>query len=241
MDTIAVDLDTLREQLGALLAVLALNDRGHIASGEAEQLLSAYGQLLEIMQQLDNPIASAAPTDSAVPVDELSNFAFDLLDETARQLSATDAYSEPLARLRLGFANWFAHHDAHIERLEGLIDSAALVANRTRDVDFLARLASVLLALTDAAAAHYKTDLDKQNPGRPWRILHINLGIVATRSRRADIMEQAFARLTAHLPQDAAQFFHQGMEQLQRVDYPESVRSVMTKYYDRWGNKPALH
>ena len=79
------------------------------------------------------------------------------------------------------------------------------------------------------------------NPGRPWRLLHINLGIVATRSTRADLMEQAFSRLTRHLPKDAAQFFHQGMEQLKQIDYPEPVRSVMTKYYATWGNKPALH
>lgn len=239
MDTIAADLDTLRDQLGELLAVLSLDAA---RTPETEQLLAAYGQLFEVMERLDRDRQHArAEQVEQLPIDELGDYAFDLLDETHRHLPMPTQYAEPLALLKLGCAEWVARHGGHIDRLDTLVDSAALLANRSSDAAFLARLAEVLLAITDAAADDYKQDLDAINPGRPWRLLHINLGIVATRSTRADLMEQAFSRLTRHLPQDAAQFFHQGMEQLKQLNFPEPVRSVMTKYYATWGNKPALH
>ena len=105
----------------------------------------------------------------------------------------------------------------------------------------MASCQNLAFAVADRAAAHYRQDLEPGNPGRPWRLLHMNLGIMATRSRRPDLMEQAFARLTRHLPDDAASFFQQGMQQVKLSDYPDSVRSVMAKYFDQWNNKPALH
>lgn len=250
MITVPLDSEALREQLGELLAELALAaDATRVNGGAmdtpAEDILAAFGQLVEVMQRLESEHRQGAPEsvhELAGSTTELGEYAFTLLDKTELALGGPVAErSIQRAALDIGFAYWVARHGGAILDLTPVVDRIALLANRTQTPEMLADLAAVMLALIDTAAPAYVQDLDNANPGRPWRLLHLNLGIVATRARRPDLMEQAFARLVRHLPQDAAQFFHQGMQQLERIDYPESVRAVMQNYFQRWGGKPALH
>jgi len=77
--------------------------------------------------------------------------------------------------------------------------------------------------------------------GRPWRVLLLNHCIVATRSHNTGLMEDAFALLSARLPEDAARFFTEGMQQMDALDYPQRVREVMEKYHRRWTVNRSLH
>lgn len=249
MVTVPLDSETLREQLGELLAELALlpgTPRVDEPTGAETptDILAAFGQLMDVMQRLESEYRHAA--EDALPAlaanaAELGEYAGALLDKTTRLLPAGPERIGQRAALDIGFGYWVARHGGTSGDLAPLVDALALLANRTQAADTLADLATVMLALIDNAAPIYVQDLDSANPGRPWRLLHLNLGIVATRAGRPDLMELAFARLVTHLPQDAAQFFHQGMQQLERVEYPASVRAVMQNYYQRWGAKPALH
>jgi hypothetical protein len=54
-------------------------------------------------------------------------------------------------------------------------------------------------------------------------------------------MEAAFDVLTRKLPEDAARFFSEGMQQMDALDYPAQVRAVMEKYHRRWNVNRALH
>ena len=75
-------------------------------------------------------------------------------------------------------------------------------------------LSSAFGRIIAAVPATISQDLEKINPGRPWRVLLLNRGIVATRSHNTRLMEEAFAVLTRHLPEDAARFFTEGMQQI---------------------------
>ena len=77
--------------------------------------------------------------------------------------------------------------------------------------------------------------------GRPWRVLLLNRGIVATRSHDPSTMEEAFTFLIRHLPEDAAQFFAAGMQQMEALNYPAHVRQVMEKYHRQWSLNRTLH
>jgi len=55
------------------------------------------------------------------------------------------------------------------------------------------------------------------------------------------LTERACTPPEAHLPQDVAQFFQQGLQQVGIADDPESVRSVMKKTFDQWNTAPAIH
>jgi hypothetical protein len=77
---------------------------------------------------------------------------------------------------------------------------------------------------------------------RPWRVLQINRAIVATRSHQTSLMEEAFDALAEPLPEEAGEFFRQGMGQTEAVDYPSHVRAVMQSCHARWpANRPLLH
>jgi len=96
-------------------------------------------------------------------------------------------------------------------------------------------------AIVAAASPVISQDLEKANPGRPWRALLLNQGIVATRSHDAGLMEQAFAVLTYYLPKDVGQFFTEGMQQMDALNYPEHVRAVMAKYHRQRNIDRSLH
>jgi hypothetical protein len=84
-------------------------------------------------------------------------------------------------------------------------------------------------------------DLEKSNPGRPWRILLLNRAIIATRTHRPELIELAYDNLVRQLPEEAPQFFRQGMQQMVALDYPLPVRRVVEKYYNLWSVERTLH
>jgi hypothetical protein len=56
-----------------------------------------------------------------------------------------------------------------------------------------------------------------------------------------DVMEQAFDLLTNNLPKDTGQFFTEGMQQMDALNYPEHVRAVMTKCHRQRNIDRSLH
>jgi len=95
--------------------------------------------------------------------------------------------------------------------------------------------------VVDATADIIRQDLEKTNPGRPWRVLQVNRAIVATRTHQPDVMDTAFESLAANLPEDAQRFFSEGMEQMDLLNYPPHVREVMDRYYRKWSIDRSLH
>lgn len=69
------------------------------------------------------------------------------------------------------------------------------------------------------------------NPGRPRRVLNLNMGIVATRSRDPELIDVAYKKLMHRLPNDAEQFFNEGMKQIDIVGHLDQARVVVEKFY----------
>jgi hypothetical protein len=170
-------------------------------------------------------------------VTRLGEYAMQLQESLAgsgKQRAAT-------AALAVEFALWIADHGGRIDTLEPVVDGLAMIANSSMDPAELESLGRVMGRITDAVAPLIREDLEKINPGRPWRVLLLNRSIVATRSHNTRVMEEAFAMLTRHLPEDAARFFTEGMEQMDALDYPPQVRKVMEKYHRQWTLNRSLH
>jgi hypothetical protein len=94
--------------------------------------------------------------------------------------------------------------------------------------------------VAQASSSAIKQDLEKNNPIRPWRILHLNRGIMATRTHNPALMERVFDDLVRYLPEDAPTFFAEGMQQMEALNYPQPVRQIMGRYFDRW-TRPRMH
>jgi len=104
-----------------------------------------------------------------------------------------------------------------------------------------AALSGMIGRIIDACSLETSSGLENMNPGRPWRVININRSIVATRSHSPEIMDVAFQALIKNLPQDAPNFFVEGMSEMERLGYPEHVRKVMTRYYEQWNEPHTIH
>jgi len=205
-------------------------------------LEQALEQLIDVMIRVESDLQSTRDTTRA-DITEIGKYALQLheaLSATIRQ-PYMSGQQLTLARLAIDIALWIARHNGRIETLEPVADGIALLANSSREPLELVMLGSLISELIASVSSVISQDLEKMNPGRPWRILLLNYGIVATRSHDTQRMEDAFGILTNRLPEDASRFFSEGMGQMEALDYPPHVRKVMEKYHSQWPVNRSLH
>jgi len=173
---------------------------------------------------------------------DLADHGLDLLNELndrAIELQCDEA-QKIFTGLSIPVALWCARQHMPLSQLEPVVNAFSKLANSTQDTRLLSEISDAVDVIIDAISPEIKQDLDKSNPGRPWRVLNLNHGIVATRTHDPKRMEAVFEQLLYRLPEDAGEFFREGIEQMDRIGYPEHVRNVMQKYYELT-NKPTLH
>jgi len=215
---------------------------GTAAGDELSQLSRAIEQLTEVLTRLEADAGSGNPAGTA-DITEIGEYALRLADSLA--VCAERAQLPDgrllLAGLHVDIALWIARNDGVIDTLEPVVDAIALLANSTRDPHELEAFSDTIARIIAAVAPLIREDLEKINPGRPWRVLLLNQSIVATRSHNTELMERAFAQLTSALPEEAGRFFTEGMQQMDALDYPEHVRRLMQKYHRQWNVDRLLH
>lgn len=62
--------------------------------------------------------------------------------------------------------------------------------------------------IIDNCSAIIKNDLEQMNPLRPWRVIHLNRAITATRSHNVTLIRRTFHELAVEFPFDSADFFY---------------------------------
>ena len=214
-------------------------------SGETpEQLLAAMEQAVDVMERADADKATrnGKMVLSATEITEIGDYALGLLETIVERVESVSGHqSRELSRFAIPISLWIAQHGGYINKLELVVNSLAAWANELQDTIQIADLVGVIRQIIDATSAEIRQDLDQSNPMRPWRIINLNYGIVATRSHDPTLMEEAFALLVENLPQDARAFFREGMQQMDSVGYPEEVREVVQRYERMWGSDKTLH
>lgn len=196
------------------------------------QLVDGMQQFLSLTARIDTQDSDASSPD----VSELGDFGIRLLENL---VTWTDELGMPEAKqsmesMLLSACDWVITHKGEIHSLEPVANALASMANHAQDPQTLEQLALFVRRLVPAVDRTIRQDLEKTNLGRPWRIMLLNNGIVATRSHNPVVMEQAYDTLIQQLPEDAEQFFEEAMEQMIRLDYPPQVRAVVDRYYDRF-------
>jgi predicted flap endonuclease-1-like 5' DNA nuclease len=150
-------------------------------------------------------------------------------------------FNRDLMYLAVVVASWIATHKGKIDKIEMVVNAFAGYANHLRDAAELAELCPIIRNIINVVSDDIRKDLEQTNLMRPWRILNLNYGIVATRSHDLKLIEQAYDTLVENLPQDAREFFREGMKQMDIVGYPQEVRAVVEKYDRMWGADSTLH
>ena len=162
------------------------------------------------------------------------------LAELARQLNLAHQ-ARALEQLTLPLCCWMLRRGGELPRPEPVINATAELANSLREPDQLVALFGLMNEIIDGIGLERALESETTNPARPWRVLLLNRAIVATRSRQPALMEEAFAAIIEHLPEDAPDFFREGMGQMEALNYPVHVREVMQRYFDRWCTGQRLH
>lgn len=233
-------LDTLRTGIATLLD--ACDDSGDDHGTGLPVLAQAFDQLFDVLARAESDLRSGGNTDSA-DVTRLGEYALQLTDSLGTRITqgGRQDMRDILATLHINLALWIARHGGVIDTLDPVVDALALVANNSTEPQTLADLGTLIGTIISAVSPVISQDLEKINPGRPWRVLLLNQSIVATRSHDTALMEEAFAVLTENLPEDAGPFFTEGMQQMEALDYPKHVREVMTRFHRQWNVDRSLH
>ncbi|MGB7934301.1 MAG: hypothetical protein WCH04_19170 [Gammaproteobacteria bacterium] len=246
------NLDSFRSGIDHVLdALTRCKDAATLRTSEGadlELLTEAFRQLVDVMTRVeaDSRIENGSQTPHRAgdeDITELGEYAFKLQENLATLIKQPELADQQdgVAGLTVDLALWVAAHGGRLDSIEALVDALALIANHTTDPGELGQLSTVMGRITSAVSPVIREDLEKINPGRPWRVLLLNRGIVATRSQDPATMEEAFTLLIRHLPEDAAHFFAAGMQQMEALNYPAHVRRVMAKYHRQWTITRTLH
>lgn len=217
--------------------VEAYAKQGPVSSDQVTppQLVEALRQFLQVAAKLDQE-QGANGTIVGDDVDELGDHALsvtaDLVTWT-HELGIKPLQHE-LEKLAIAIADWVMRHRGHLRTLEPVVNALADMANSVQAAESLRGMGQFMGRVIQATADVVKQDLEKTNPGRPWRLINLNRGIVAARSHDLHLMEEVFDDIIRYLPEDAGPFFEEGMRQMEALDYPAPVREVMARYFSAW-------
>lgn len=200
--------------------------------------IAAMNQFFDIAEGVDASKTEFVAND----ISDIGEHGLSLLEKLIYKADALEDLVEKtdLEQIALVIADWVIQRDGSINILEPIVDALAQVANAVSDEEQLIALADFMGEIADACSDTIKQDLELSNMHRPWRILNINRGIVATRTNDPKTMRSVFADLIKALPMDAPGFFKEGMSEMIRLDYPDHVREVMQEYFDQT-DMPQIH
>ena len=210
-------------------------------SGIQEAIVKA----IDVMERAEADVAAKGDIGEK-DITEIGGYVMTLIEGLlAHAKTGTDNRSttqvRALTRLTLPVAMWIAQCGGRLDQLDLVVNAIADFANELRQTEKLAELTQAIAVIIPSVSDIVQQDLEQTNAMRPWRILHLNYCIVATRSHDTNLIEKAYDVLVKNLPQDAREFFKEGLQQMEVIGYPESVREVLERYDRMWGAESTLH
>jgi len=201
-------------------------------------LLAAIDQFFNIVASI-NMQASEDHIISGTEATDIGEHGFVMLLKLIDLLDRLDLPHKrrEVEQVSLIFARWTIRYHGRIRHLEPIVNACAQLANILQDKKALKTLYDLMTQVADSCTTEIKQDLEAGDQLRPWRLLHINRSIVATRTHDPDIMKSAFDELLVYLPHEADGFFAEGMKEMEALDYPTHVRNLMEFYYSQ---KPSV-
>ncbi|TCV86707.1 hypothetical protein EDC63_10668 [Sulfurirhabdus autotrophica] len=218
--------------------MLASFDISGINSGEQvtpPQLIDAMNQFFIIFEKLDNDQSSHDHI-SKDEISQMGEHAIGCLMDLSVWADRLKLPKEKagIDQVALGTAHWLIQHRGEIRILEPIVNALAIKANTTENKEALIALFHVISDVIEHSSSAIKSDLEKSDPTRPWRILNLNFAIVATRSQNTDLMVKAFDRLGHNLPEDCPSFFEEGLKQAEKPSFGPEIKTIMKDYFSKW-------
>ncbi len=217
----------------------AWQEKGRTNSGSTPALIQ---RALEELQPLLATVM-AAETISAEDSTKLGDYGLRLLEELQQHAESLELQHEAqtLMRLCLPFGLLMMHKGARLLTPEPVVNAIADLANTQTDPlvlqDLFAKVTEIMAGFDEDLRGSDTLD----GYSTPWKILLLNRAIIATRSHRQDLIDQAYADIVRYLPRQAKAFFEESAEQMRKVDYPQEVKDSVMLWHQRYVEKPYLH
>ncbi len=201
-----------------------------------DQLREGIDQFFQIAGAIRTSDDDAPYAINNEDVTQIGDYGLSLIQDMAAWAGQMEleAQRRQLDNSALGIAAWIIANKGEIRTAHSIVNAIAELANSTRDPEILASYAKFTGDVIDSCANIITRDLEKTDPLRPWRLLQFNRAIMATRSYRPELMRQAYDAFVQALPEEAPGFFREGMNEMERLGYPEHVREVVQEYFDEW-------
>ncbi len=240
-------INEISKEYEAIIEALALSLKSAETdeSTQALKMIDALRQNFQIMLRLHSDVENKKQLDiSAEEITKIGDYALNLLDEISVVCGSKGMQQQmlDLHRLSLPIVIWLKQHGGKIKKLDIVVNAIASYANTLQEQSQLKILCEKISAAVEVTEDVIKQDLEATNPMRPWRILNLNWGIVATRTHDTTIMASVFDQLMVNIPDDVQPFFKEGMQQMETIAYPQDVKELMKKYASGFvGDGDVLH
>jgi len=201
--------------------------------------------LIDGLQQVFEVVIAVNKRNTVLSEDEISDIGIQglsMIDNLVYKLMASDleSYKFEVEQVAMFLANWVIKHKGKLSNIQSVVDGLADMANQVEDKVSLLQLSTFMNQVAHACSDVIQHDLDITDPGRPWRALNMNRGIVATRTHDLEVMHEVFPDLIKAIPMDAPDFFKEGMSEMERLNYPQPVKDLMQEFYQQT-QKPVIH
>jgi hypothetical protein len=208
-------------------------------------LCDAMDQLIDLLKIIDSgtPKENDPSVNEDADITELGDYGLSILEEF---INLAEAFNLPeqipnWEQLSIALGRWVIIHEGEVSILSSVVNGLAYLANHTTEQVMLEGLYLVMSEIVEAVPLSSIEDSDSDDPLEPWRILIFNRAIVATRVFSPRLMDESFRDIAEYFPNEAPDFFREGMEQMDIQGYPQEVREVMESYYNTWPMKRTLH
>ncbi|QJR09919.1 hypothetical protein DSM104443_00970 [Usitatibacter rugosus] len=145
-----------------------------------------------------------------------------------------------LARLRaepelaLGVALWAMRHEVEMGAVEVVVNALAQRSNNAKSPQELSAVFGLMQGLIANVTPLLSADLERSNPERPWRILHINFAITAIRTEDPAMMDFAFDALDEALPGERGGFYSEALALVLAPGVAPAVRERIEARHLKW-------
>ena len=197
--------------------------------------LATLQRRLQTLQSIDRQYGG----EGALPLEDapelvaaiLSDLAF--IETNARR--GGDALSlDQASSLLIAVALWAVRHEVEITVAEPVTNALAERSNRAKSRAELSAMFSLMQGVIANVAPRLSADLERSNPERPWRLLHLNLAITAIRSEDPGAMDFAFDALDTALPDERAGFYAEALALALSPRISPDVRDRIEKRHRKW-------
>lgn len=226
---------------------IPFGDEGQTASREMvrrhEALCAARPELaggpldgyLRNLEAIDRQYGGSRP----LPLEGLEELLAATLTELAHAERDLGRGASPEARrdvadLTIAVALWAIRHDVALAPAEPVANALAARSNAAAGKAELAAVFGLMQGVIAHVAPRLAADLERSNPERPWRILHVNYAITAIRTEDPALMKAAFDALDEALADERAGFYAEALAVSLGPRIAPEVRESIEARHRKW-------